>query len=132
MENKQLVYLKALKKSINVVISLAKSDQNPEKNLEQDIFTYFQLIYVNDLVSQLSEDQKTELSKLLENRNGEERYKQIIAYISNRLERETIFNSAVSSIENVMKELVVITRKTISGEPKKEFERIVNGILTIL
>lgn len=132
MENKQLVYLKALKKIINVVISLAKSDQNPEKNLEQDIFTYFQLIYVNDLVSQLSEDQKTELSKLLENRNGEERYKQIIAYISNRLERETIFNSAVSSIENVMKELVVITRKTISGEPKKEFERIVNGILTIL
>jgi len=68
----------------------------------------------------------------LENRNGEERYKQIIAYISNRLERETIFNSAVSSIENVMKELVVITRKTISGEPKKEFERIVNGILTRL
>ena len=132
MKNKQLVYLKALKKIINVVISLAKSDQNPEKNLEQDIFTYFQLIYVNDLVSQLSEDQKTELSKLLENRNGEERYKQIIAYISNRLERETIFNSAVSSIENVMKELVVITRKTISGEPKKEFERIVNGILTIL
>ena len=132
MENKQLVYLKALKKIINVVISLAKSDQNPEKNLEQDIFTYFQLIYVNDLVSQLSEDQKTELSKLLENRNGEERYKQIIAYISNRLERETIFNSAVSSIENVMKELVAITRKTISGEPKKEFERIVNGILTIL
>jgi len=132
LENKQLVYLKALKKIINVVISLAKSDQNPEKNLEQDIFTYFQLIYVNDLVSQLSEDQKTELSKLLENRNGEERYKQIIAYISNRLERETIFNSAVSSIENVMKELVVITRKTISGEPKKEFERIVNGILTIL
>ena len=132
MENKQLVYLKALKKIINVVISLAKSDQNPEKNLEQDIFTYFQLIYVNDLVSQLSEDQKTELSKLLENRNGEERYKQIIAYISNRLERETIFNSAVSSIENVMKELVVITRKTISGEPKKEFERIVNGILTRL